>query len=145
MKLPLFAMLVVLTGCYTYVRTPESPVAGREFSLHLTDAGSAQLAGELGAGVLAVQGRVTTVDNQGLGLAATGVVRRGGHEKWSGEYLTIPRALIATSEERKISVWRSTAFAGLIALGGFVISRTITEVLGDPERGGSSPKPPPET
>lgn len=145
MKLSWFAMLLVLPGCYSYVRSPAAPVSGREFSLNLSDAGSAQMASTLGPGVLTVRGRVIAVDDQRVEVAATSVVRRDKEERWSREILVIPRNLISSVDERKMSPMRSAAFAGAIIAGSFIIRQTLAEVLGEPHQSGSSPKPPPGT
>ena len=114
----------LLAGCYTYRPLPGVDVAmpahGDRVEIQLTSAGTDSLAGQIGPDVRQIQGEVVSADSTGITVAITRTEagRRGGTD-WKGEHVTIPRADIASVEQRKLAVG-PTALLGGLAGGGIV-------------------------
>lgn len=125
MRLRHIALLVpLLAGCYTYRPVGSAtPPNGHLVRLSLTDAGTANLAAELGPSVVAVDGRLMNDSGDAYLLAVSDSRKRNGIEMgWQGEQISISKSLISTIQERKFSRTRTMLVsAGLIA--GIFIAR----------------------
>src|SRR5262249_50827005 len=117
MKRRILFSVVLLGGCYGYYPVTTAAPVGREVQITLTDSGSVVLARQIGQGMDAVSGRVTGDSAYSILLALTSTRRRdGGDVDYKGERLAVPRALVATVEEKRFSRARTTLFSGAIAV-----------------------------
>jgi len=119
-------------GCY--VGTPltnSRPVTGTRVELSLTDAGTVAMASQLGPSRVALAGEVAASSDSNLVLALRTVTdRRGIDEFWTGEQVTVPRAAIASINQRSVSRGRSVllalaAVAFTISIGAAISGRSI--------------------
>lgn len=107
-----------LAGCYVYQPVTSAVVpTDRSVRLTLTEAGTVNLAPELGPSVVAVAGKLVNVSPDAYVVGLTDTRRRNGLEvDWRGEQVTIPRSLIASLQQRQFSRGRTAAVTvGLIA------------------------------
>lgn len=136
-------LLPLLAGCYVYKPVGmTSPPNGRNVRLTLTDAGTANLAAELGPSIEAVGGRFTSDSGDAYLLAVSDTRKRNGVEiDWRGEQVSISKSLVATLQQREFSRTRTAAVtAGVIA--GIVVA--VDAFLGSVSTfGGAPPKPGP--
>jgi predicted NBD/HSP70 family sugar kinase len=110
--------------------------------LTLTDAGTANLAAELGPSVAAVGGRLVNDSGDAYVLALSESRKRNGMEiDWRGEQVAINKSLVASIQQRQFSRTR-TAFVGAGLIGGVLLARQILWGPGG-VFGGSSPGPGP--
>jgi hypothetical protein len=109
------------TSCYSYypARDPALLVGGRA-SLALTDSGSVVLASKVGPGVIALDGTFAG-DSGGNYLLYMAVARQrnGTETDWKGERVLVPRALVASLDQREFSASRSI-FAAMLAAAGLI-------------------------
>lgn len=128
---PIIALVIsALCGCYTYrpLTSPE-PVAGTRVSAELTQEGSRDLSGQIGAGVEHVEGEVLRVDSAGIQMSVLQVAGfRGIQSDWNGEPVVIPRTAVAGWQQRRLSVG-GTGFVGGLVLGGMY---AMYRLLGGP-------------
>jgi hypothetical protein len=111
-------LIPLLAGCYTYQPLPSTPPAGTKVSAELTDAGSAELSGQLGPEVTQVRGEVLGIDSTALRLAILSTAdRRGVESDWQREAVNIPTNALGSLQQRKLSVG-GTALAGGLAITG---------------------------
>jgi hypothetical protein len=136
--------VAVSTGCFTYVGVdPGAIVPGRDISIQLTDAGTAGLAALIGPGMVAMDGRVVTVDTVGLGLAVTQTTDRHSIDHlWRGELVIVPRPFVDRIRQRKLSPTRTALLgvgilAAAIAAGVAVHSSTQSTSSGHGGGGGN--------
>ena len=79
----------------------------------LTEAGSEDLARYIGPDVGVVRGRFQSASERGLTLSVSQVeLRRGDVLSWQGETVVVPRAFVASLEERRVSRGRIVLLAG---------------------------------
>jgi hypothetical protein len=111
-------LVALLAGCYVYepVTTASTPT-GRPVRLTLTDAGTTNLASELGPSVEAVGGKLIGNTSDAYVLALSDSRKRNGVEiDWRGEQVSISKSLVATIQQRQFSRTRTTfVTVGLIA------------------------------
>src|SRR2546429_4136717 len=82
-------------------------------SVTLTDAGSEDLARYIGPDVRVVRGRFQSTSERGLTVSVSQVeLRRGDVLSWQGESVVVPRAFVASLEERRVSRGRIVLLAG---------------------------------
>lgn len=127
-------------GCYSYYPARDtSALTGRRASIALTDSGSVVLAPRVGSGVIALEGNYLG-DSAGTHLLAMTLTRqRNGQEAdWKGEHVAVPRALVASLEERTFSTSRSL-FAGALGVVGAVALTLALRGKGDSSPGGPPP------
>jgi hypothetical protein len=120
-------LAAMLTACYTY-RASDGPVpaVGSHVSVELTTEGTTALARELGPNPARVDGVLLGVDSIGPRLAVHDVENGHGEQaRWNGEQVRVPRQLIATVEERRLSVAQTGVLAGLAVGGLFTASRLL--------------------
>jgi hypothetical protein len=123
MRRSALALILLVVGCYSY-RPLESPtpLSGTRVEADLTDAGSVQLASQVGPGVTSVRGEVLESDSQAVLLALTSVVGRNQQEVfWSGEQVRVPLTTIARLQQRKFATGKTIAFGGAL-LGGMLLA-----------------------
>lgn len=119
---------VALSGCYTYAYTPVTPAPGSYVMLDLNDAGRAQLGDRIGSGILSVEGSLTEASDSLYTLRVMRTIGiRGESVKWAGEPVLISRQQVGVVRERHLSVGRTAAFTGSLALavGAFIASRGL--------------------
>ena len=115
MQLRRIAFLVpLLGGCYVYQPvTTASPPTGRPVRLTLTDAGTANLASELGPSVEAVGGKLIDNTADAYVVALSESRKRNGSEiDWRGEQVSISKSLVASIQQRQFSRARTAVVAG---------------------------------
>jgi hypothetical protein len=131
------ATATVLSACYDYLPPASGAVTpGAEVQATLTDAGSVQVASEVGPRVASITGRVERAgtDTLVLRVSSTGLMN-GGDNGWNGERVAIPTSAIASVRQKELSPTR-TAIAAVVAVGAIVFA--IAKL-----HGGSSDAPPP--
>jgi len=135
----------LVAGCRSYVPlTTPAPQPGSYLAATLTESGRAELSGYLGPGAGIVRGRLLDDTEQGLTLSVQSVALRGGDDvSWRGETVTVPHALIARLEERRVSKARSALLAAA-GMAGFVALLDALNVIGNSTGGppgGPGPTP----
>ncbi len=107
--------VVLVAGCYTY-----TPVAGvtpapdAELSLVFTDQGRVGAGSVLGSSLERVDGRVVrATDSAYLIRVARVTDLRGGQTQWRGETVSVARAWVGNTYERRFSPSRTYLIAGL--------------------------------
>jgi hypothetical protein len=120
-------LVALLSGCYVYEPvTTASPPTGRAVRLTLTDAGTANLASELGPSVEAVGGKLIGDTSDAYVLALSDSRKRNGVEiDWRGEQVSISKSLIATIQQREFSRARTTFVAAGLIAALFVARQTL--------------------
>ncbi len=116
-------LLFVVCGCYNYIplETP-SPTPGTRVEAALTDAGSVQMASQIGPGASAVRGEVVESDSQGVLLALRSVLGRNEQETfWNGEQVRIPLSTVARVRQRRFATGKTLLFGGVLA-GGLLLA-----------------------
>jgi hypothetical protein len=115
---PLILVLLV-AACYSYtpLESP-APASGTRVAADLTDAGSLQLASQIGPGATRVRGEVVESQPDALFLALTSVLGRNEQETfWSGEQVRIPLITVARVQQRSFALGKTILFGGAV-LGG---------------------------
>jgi hypothetical protein len=139
---PLALVSLLLAACYTYA-TPAAPwpAAGSRIRVDLSEAGSAELAAQVGPRVTALEGDVLRAEQEILEVAVVAVQFANGQENyWSGEPVAIPHRLVRAVRERRFSRARTLLFAGAMVATAAAVGGT-TGVLG---RGAGGGRPPPQ-
>jgi hypothetical protein len=142
-RLPCFAALLLLAGCYTYrpLATP-APPPGQRVSAQLTTEGSRELTGQIGPEVLHIEGQVVSADSTGFDLEVLEIESyRGIRSDWHGEHVRLPRQAVAGLQERRLSVGGTTLLGGVLAGGLYAVYRMLGASLfegGNGQVGGGS-------
>ncbi|MEO8579533.1 MAG: hypothetical protein ABI469_04735 [Gemmatimonadales bacterium] len=139
-------LVPLLAGCYVYepVVTTSTPT-GQPVRLTLTDAGTANLAAQLGPSVEAVGGRMLSDSGDAYLLALSESRKRNGMEiDWRGEQVTIAKSLVANMQQRQFSPTR-TGFLSAGVIGALVLLERAFwgpggVFGGGPPGGGGGPK-----
>lgn len=126
-------LLSVLTaaGCYTYVplETTDLPV-GETLAFQITDRGRVGMAESFGAGLVRVEGRLTSFDARNYVLDVFRVTQlEGGRSTWSGERVRVDKEFVGQVQRRQLSRTRTYALAGVIAAGVAVLLAS-TDLIG---------------
>lgn len=110
---------VVVAGCYNYYPLDHpAPASGTRVAADLTDAGSLQLASQIGPGATSVRGEVVESEPDALFLALTSVLGRNEQETyWSGERVRVPLITLARVQQRRFALGKTILFGGTV-LGG---------------------------
>jgi hypothetical protein len=134
--------LAILAGCYTYAVPQGALRGGTRIRVGLTDAGSGALASYLGPGVESVEGTYLPDSDSTSVIVAVATTTRGNgvQSYWTGERVSIPRTVVASIRERRLSVSRTSlttagVLAAAVALG--------TAFSGANGGSGTPVKPPP--
>lgn len=127
--LVLGAVMVVNVGCYTYQPLYGArPQPGQDVSLELSDQGRAALGGQLGPGVLRVEGTLQAVQNDQYTMSVSRVATiSGGTANWGGEHVNIPVNDVSQAGLRTLSRGRTALLAGvvLVGVGAFIATRGL--------------------
>ena len=129
---PGLALAGVLTqaACYTYVAPSSAELTpGTRLDVALTDRGRADLADQIGSGVLRLEGRLLSNSPQEYVLGVTRVrAIDGTSSRWAGERLSISRDHVATVRERRLSRSRTTiaAATAVVVVAAFIASRSLS-------------------
>jgi hypothetical protein len=121
---------LLLAGCYVYrpMTATFSPTADR-VRLTLTDAGTANLAAQLGPSTVELSGRLVHDSADAYLVSVLGTRARSGIEAgWRGEQVSVPRSLVAHAEERHFSRTRTV----LVSLGAVVAVLAAREAFWGP-------------
>ena len=136
-------MVPLLAGCYVYrpVGMSSTP-PGHQLRLTLTDAGTADLASQLGPSVTAVGGTLVDDSTSAYVLSVIETRKRNGVEMtWLGERVSIPKSVVATVHRREFSRSR-TALVTVGTIAGMIAARAAFWGAGG-VFGGSKPGPGP--
>jgi hypothetical protein len=128
-------------GCYAAIPiSGESLRIGRSVSAELTDAGTAEMASQVGPRIRSLFGDVNGATDETLVLALRSATDYRGIESfWNGEHVTVPRADIAHISERRLSRSRTALItAGLLA-GLYVAGRGFGLFSGGNDHRGDLP------
>lgn len=144
-RIAIIPLYLALGGCYAYSAVGMNAVPqGARVSADLTTRGAADYEGQLGDGVMVVEGTLASLGPDSLALDVVRTRNRSGSwVTWSGERVTIPQDAVATLRERKFSIARTAiataAFAAAIVVG------LATDLVGSGDGGGdpTNPKPNP--
>lgn len=85
MRISALILVLLVAGCYNYLPLENpAPASGTRVAAELTDAGSLELASQVGPGVTSVRGDVVESDPRGLLLAqvGSGTERAGDALEW---------------------------------------------------------------
>lgn len=136
-------MLMLATGCYTYVPAITAPVPGTEVAVVLTDRGRIALNDRVGPAIDELRGVLTSSTDSAVGLSMReSISLRGESAKWTDEPIVLSRDHFGSIRIRQLSRGRTGAMAG--AFGGAVAFFVITGGFGDDGRKiGSDPTTPP--
>ena len=142
-----FALILLLPafGCYNYqpLAAP-TPAPGTRVEAQLTDAGSLQMAGQIGPGATRVRGEVVESSPDTLLLALTSVVGHNQQETlWNREQVRIPLTTIAQVEQRRFALEKSVLFGGAV-VGGLFAAIKAFEGGGGGISGGGGGGPQPQ-
>lgn len=120
-------LLLVLPGCYRLAPLEtETPDAGSELRLALTDAGSLQLASLVGPRVEVLEGRAIEVSDSVLVLAVASTFNRTGVETpWNNERLSVPLGAIDQIRRRELDHRKTWLVSGASVVGLFLVSRAF--------------------
>ena len=149
MRVALCAVLaccsLALVGCHDYQPLAGATPAENAFvRVNLNDSGSTLLSGYLGPRIVAVDGRYSHGDGDGLELLVSSTEdATGAQSYWHGERVTIPRSAIATVQARKLAPFRTALLSGGIgvAIAGLVSSFTGHGIFGIGSGSGGKPGP----
>jgi hypothetical protein len=135
------------SGCYSYVPVaePAAPL-GDEVRVHLSDAGAADLAREIGPRMASIDARVIEVGpDSSLKLAVTQLrSMRGEPVAWQGDApLVVPRSAIASLERRRLAQGRTVAASTAATAAAVAIGVLAVRGAGKGSGSGGSPPPPP--
>ena len=137
------ALIVILGGCYEYrpIET-QSPPAGEQVALQITDQGRVGLSQRFGPGLAEIQGKMVSTQGSEYVINVYRVAQITGESaSWSGESTRIDRSFVGSVKGRQLSGLRTSLFA--VVAGGalyFLVSRTLS---GSFSGGHSDPEPPP--
>lgn len=128
MRFSHIALLVpLIAGCYEYQRVDvaNSAPSGQPVMLTLTDAGTANLAAELGPSVEVVGGRLLSDSGDAYVLALSESRKQNGMEiDWRGEQVSISKAFVANVQSRRFSRTRTGLLTGGV-IAALVVAQRI--------------------
>ena len=136
---------IVLVGCHTYVPVDAGPPpAGERFAFHISDQGRVGLQDRLGPGVVTINGRLMSVeDNVFLVSVASVEQLNGTSTRWADEVMRLDQNFVARLQRREFSRTRTFLLAGGItaATVAFIATRGFSAIFGDED--GDDREPPP--
>lgn len=131
------ALLLLLTGCYSYATAPiGAPGRGSGVRAHLTAPESFDIGEITVQNVVQVEGEVVTWDDDTLTLSAM-LLESGSGQEFLGKGYTVyvPRQQIADLEQKKIS----SARTGLVVGAGIVVAALTGALMAGGVGGGDGP------
>jgi len=113
------ALLVLQTGCYTYLPMQTSvPVTGKRIAVVLNDRGRAMIGDKLGSAMEKADGLLVKTDESSVTLEVYRTTDMKGNEAtWTGERVTLPRDGVSGYQERMLSKKKSALFVGAVLVG----------------------------
>ena len=135
-----------LLGCYSTVPVTGVPATDAVLILDLNDRGRVALGDSIGPSASRVAGELQAVrDSSYVVRVASVQYLNGQSNRWSGEQLTVPMALVRDVRERRFSRARTYGLAaGLVAAVVAVVVGTDLIGGGGEPVGGNPPPPPPD-
>lgn len=138
MKMRSVSMLLLSCGCFSYRNTSVSDAAlMAPVRVELTEAGTQELAGQVGPRGSVLEGVLTSKSESALIFGVTALTRMNGvEETWRGERVTVPRSSVSRIQLRKFSAFNTGLFmAGLVA-GGLLVQAAADSdnIMGNPSR-----------
>ncbi|HEY0673611.1 MAG TPA: hypothetical protein VGD27_15135 [Longimicrobiales bacterium] len=130
-------------GCYVEkpLETLPPPPATRILAT-LTDSGTVAMSNAIGPGALAVEGVVTSANNNVWVLQMLRVDHRDGRTiNWNREPVSFAPNLLSKPTVKVLDRTRSWLAAGGIAIGAFVLAQAF-DLFGSPDEEGEEPPPP---
>ena len=144
-RVALLTLLWLATGCYRYTPLPGAPAPEAEVRLRLTQAGSASLAPVLGRGTVAVEGRVAAVTDTAYVLAVSATLKPSetsnvsdARTVWAGEMVNIPRASVASADNRTLDRGHTATVFGVSAVAAAILVKLVVHTLGSGGSGGDA-------
>ena len=137
------ALLPMLGACYEYrpIET-QSPPAGEQVSLQITDQGRVGVSERCGPGLAEVPGTVVSTQGSDYVISVFRVAHITGETAaWSGESTRINRSFVAAVKGRQISPLRTTLLAAIA--GGALYYLVSQNIIGSFSGGHEDPPPPP--
>jgi len=142
----IFFLAPMLAACYQYepLVTASAPI-GQPVRLTLTDAGTANLAAQLGPSVEVVGGKLVDDSGDAYLVALSESRKRNGVElDWRGEQVSISKSLVASIQQRQFSPTRTAFLSAGLVTALVILERAFwgpTGVFGSSGPGsGSGPK-----
>jgi hypothetical protein len=111
--------VLLVAGCHSYhpLENP-APASGTRIAADLSDAGSLEMASQIGPGATTVRGEVVESDSAGLLLALRSVLGRNEQETfWNGEQVRIPLTTVARVQQRRFALGKTILFGGAVVGG----------------------------
>jgi hypothetical protein len=108
--------VLVTGGCYRYVPLETTtPPLGETMLFHITDRGRVGLSDRFGAGLVRVEGRLTSIDARDYVMNVFRIAQLdGARSMWSGESVRLDREFVGQVHRRQLSRSRTLALAGVI-------------------------------
>lgn len=105
-----------LSGCYSAAPIPPSgPAPGTRIQAELTREGAARMAGQIGSGVLSVEGFATRVGETEWDISLVTAHMVGGTAvEWNREVVRFPVSTLGAVTERRFQKQRSYVAAGIV-------------------------------
>ena len=123
---------LVLAGCYSFSPLESQPGPGQETRVRLTELGTAVMGPAIGSGVVALRGRILSVDTANVTISVVSVTNRNDlEEPWVGERVTIARQHVAGFDRRDLSKTRSVLLAGGVLFGATALFGAVAIGGGD--------------
>src|SRR5262249_14358008 len=114
-----------------YTRGPGGKAAGNggdPVALETTDEGRAALGDRPGPGVMRIEGRLASPENDAYVISVSEITAIGaGSSHWTGEQVTVQQGFVSRVEERSLSRSRTILAIGaaVAAVTVFIITRTL--------------------
>jgi hypothetical protein len=139
MRASALILVLLVAGCYSYHPLENAaPASGTRVAADLTDAGSAELAGQVGPGATSLRGEVVESDPNAMLLALKSVLGRNDQETyWAGEQVKVPLTVVQRVQQRKFAPAKSILFGGAL-VGSLFVAIKAFEGSGNGGGGGGS-------
>lgn len=141
------ALLVTLTGCYSYIPVQEAPDPGTPVRAYLTPEGSQRLVSEFGPGVQSLEGRfLRAIGETPDSLVMIVDLVKAGPNTFSTRNNTgvhLPHAQVMVMEAKQMDVRKSVLLAAIIGGGFYFLGQQggVFPGFGDGEEGEQEPPP----
>ncbi len=134
------ALALGLAGCYTHTPLYTTPAPGTRVRLELNERGRTALEQNIGPDAAAVEGVVSEVVDSQLVVAVHKVFgMHGSSVRWAGESVVFRQDYLRAVGERRYSIGRSFALAGVVASGALAFAVTRSLLGGDTRSDGGVP------
>lgn len=123
---PVVLLCVLLTGCFSYVTTHDTPARASRVRVLLAAPTDFRLTDFTANEVVSAEGEMVQGDDHEIVLSVLDLRARSGYEfPGRGETLRIPRSNITTVQVNRISPIRTGLLAGVVALVSTVTERLV--------------------